>query len=328
MPGEVWRQVIRAGVESTPGVAVTPTRKMYWDAFTLAPTRDSRPVRVATGTRDNVRGHTQGPFAVGGSLTTRISPAELDELLSLAIDGTPVLDTPVGATLARRRVYTPDDTSSATIQTNDGAALWTASGVRANSMTLDGSVDGETNLSFDLFGSSFGTLGALTGVGTDRNVNYLEGWQATFSMAPFGSSTYTTYPALVFAYNITVGNNLGRVYTLNNTLNANRTSTGLIDITASLTFDASDAQGQQVIADWQTDGRRVIRLTFVGATNDIETGQTSTFMIELPGAWTAPDMTGETQGVRSYAQPMQYVYDSVLGAGIKITTINARTTLW
>lgn len=328
MPGEVWRSVIRAGKETTPGTAVVPTRKMYWDAFSLTPTRDSRPVRVATGTRDNVRGHTQGPFAVGGSLTTRISPAEVDELLELAIDGTPAVTTPSGGTLARQRVYTPDDTSSATIQMNDGAALWTASGVRANSMTLDGSVDGETNLSFDLFGSSFATLGALTGSVTDRNVFYLESWQATFSMAPFGSSTYTTYPNLVFAYNVTVGNNLGRVYTLNNTLNANRTSTGLIDITASLTFDASDAQAQQVITDWQADGRRVIRLTFLGTTADIEAGQTSMFQIELPGAWTAPDMTGETQSVRSYAQPMQYIYDSVLGAGIKITTINGRATIW
>jgi hypothetical protein len=324
VPGEVWRVEARAGKETVAGTAVTPTRRLYWDALVVSPERESRPIRVAKGTRDNIVGHTQGPFQVGGSFTTRIAPGELDEVLEMALRTGVTSSVAMGGTLARERAYTPGTTASATIEFFDGAQNWRCAGAQVNSLTLDGSVDGETTLSAEIFASDFVSIGSLTGTVTERPINFLEGWQGTFSLADFGSSTYTAYPDLVQTYGFTLGNNLGRVYTLNDTLAANRVSVGLLDVTANLGIDATGAFADDIVVNWRTDVKQVLKLEFLGPANGIETGQREMFRVEIPGAWTSPDMGGENQGVRSYGFPFQFVYDPALGAGIRMTTRNAR----
>jgi hypothetical protein len=301
---------------------------MYWDQFTIAPARESRPVHVALGRRDNVVGHTQGPFQVGGSLQTRVAPSEMDELLDITVQGNAPVTTPAMATLTRNRTYVPGTCRSQTVQFNDGAALWQAAGVQGNSFTIDGSVDGGVTFSFDLFATDIITLGALGGTPTDRTPLYLDGWQATFWMAPFGTSTFTQFTSLVLAYNFTFNNNLARVYTLNNSLAANRNALGLLEAGAQMTFDATSAQAATEISNWRTDVKKVLRLRFEGPANGIETGFNEFIQIDLPGAWMSPDMGGETQGVRSYQLPLTYVFDPNLAAGMKIVTQTARTALY
>jgi hypothetical protein len=328
MPGELWRVQARAGRETSEGTAVTPTRRLYWDALVVNPNRESRPVPVGTGTRDNVRGHTQGPFQVEGNFTTRIAPAELDEILELAIKQDAPVVTPMGATLARERTYIPGTVATATLEHDDAGLKWRTPGLRINSLTLTGSVDGEVTIDADLFGLDFVNIGALTGSPTERSPNFLDGWQGTFAIAAFGSSTFTSYGDLVQTYTFQLNNNLDRVYTLNDTLAANRISLGLLDITASFGVDATGAFADDIVTAWRADTKHVLRLQLLGPANGIESGQRELFQVEIPGAWTSPDMGGEVQGVRSYDFPFTYVYDSFMGAGIRIVTRTNRTSLW
>ena len=162
---------------------------------------------------------------------------------------------------------------------------------------------------------------------TQRTPNYLSGYQGTFEMAPFPATatpTYTRFDDLVMGYSFTFNNNLGRVYTLRNTQNAKRVSVGIIDVSGTLTFDAADAQAASELVNWRNDTKKVLKLTLPAAT-PIETTLYESLILELPGQWTAPDLSGETQGVRSYAFPVQYVLDSDLSA-CKVTIRCARTS--
>jgi hypothetical protein len=335
MAGEVYLVNARWGKETVEGTPVAPTRRLYVDAFTMNPNRESRPVRISTGGPDNVRDHVQGPFQVGGSFTTRIAANELDEFFELLLKTGVSATTPMGATNARERIYVPGTTATATIEAFDGALNWQTAGVRLNSFSMEGSVEGETSISGELFGTAFTSIGSLSGgVLAERNPKYLEGWQATFSIADFGTSVYTAHSDLAMTYSLTMGRNLGRVYTLNNSLNANRISSGLLDVGATIGVDAVGAFADDIVARWRNDQKNVLKIEFVGPSTGtagvdiIETGQPYMVRFEIPGAWTSPDMSAEQQGVRSYNFPFTYVYDANLAAGIKVTVRSGKTTLW
>lgn len=319
--GDLYLTELRAAKEVTPGVAITTmTRRMYLDAVTFNPTVDSEPIRVQTGTRSNVVGVRKGPFQVAGSFSTRVSPSELVEIFDLAMNGTPTITTPMTATNARDRTYLPGSLASATFEYNDSALIYRVAGARVNTWTLEGSPDGDTTLSGEFFATNHVTIGAMTGTVTQRTPTYLNGYQGLFSMAPFPATatpTYTQFDDLVMGYSFTANNNLGRVYTLRNSQAAKRVSVGLLDVSGAITFDAADAQAASELINWRTDVKKVLKLELRSATT-IEASLYESLTIEMPGQWTSPDLSGETQSVRSYSFPIQYVLDPDLAA-IKVT---------
>ena len=317
--GDLYLTELRAAKETTPGTAITTmTRRLYGDEVSFSPNVDVEPIRAQTGTRTNVVGIRKGPFQVTGSLTAGIAPSEMVEWFDLAINGTPTVSTPMGGTLTRDRVYLPGTLASATFEYNDAALIYRVAGARINTWTLDVDPTGDASFSAEFFATNHVTIGAMTGTVTQRTPDFLSGWQGTFEMALFGSSTYTTFNDLVMGASFTMNNNLDRVYTLRNTQAAKRVSVGLMDASATMTFDAADAQAATELINWRTDVKKVLRLTLVSQTA-IEGALFPSVIIEMPGAWSAPDLAGTTQNVRSYSFPLQYVLDSNLGGGIKVT---------
>src|SRR5688572_27948817 len=108
--------------------------------------------------------------------------------------------------------------------------------MRGNSLTFAGSAMEENTLSVDLFGTDV-TTGSLTGALSERTPSLFYGWQTRMYIVAFTVTPGTTpVPGLLRDWSVQFSNNLGRVYTADNTLAANRITSGELDITATLTF--------------------------------------------------------------------------------------------
>src|SRR5262245_56593032 len=331
MPGEVWRSQVEAGVETTWGVAVAGSRQLYplLEGFALTNEREGRPKRMAVNSRANVRGFTSGPDLVGGTARVDMSPEELIEWLLITLQGAVTPSTPGGATLARLWTFTPGGTTldSATFRYNDGAQAFIAAGMYGQSITFAGSADGEYTATVELFGKSLAT-GALTGGLAQRTPEFLEGWQAQLYIDAFGGTPGTTLVVALTDWNVVLGNNLTRKYYADHDRAANKIPIGVLDATAELTFEASEAASLTEFTNWNNDVARLVRLEFLGPTNGIETGQRRFLTIDLPGNWMSPQLSGEGEGTREYTFTLQAKYDSVNGFMARVRAQNARTAAW
>ena len=145
----------------------------------------------------------------------------------------------------------------------------------------------------------------------------------------FGGTPGTTVQAgLLTAWEVTINNQLGRIYTADNTLAANAVTTGELEITASLTFLATAAQALTEFTNWGAGTKRLVRIEHQDETGFIETTFRRFVTIDIPGAWTAYDLGQVEENVRAYRLSLQYVYDSVLAAGVQIRCQNNRTTAY
>lgn len=329
MAGELWRGTIQIGKETTPGTSVAATRKLYWRNPNLSINRAVRLHKFATATRDNQRAATNGPVEAGGRFEFPMSSSESLEIFNMAISSAPVITTPGGATLARLWTYKPTvSTDSATVEWNDGARDWEGAGMRVQSLTMAGSVGEENLISGELFGTNV-VQAALTGALADRVPEFIEGWQTKLYIDAFGGTAGTTVVAgSLINWSVTIGNNLGRKYTADNTLAANSVTSGELAIDATLTFEAAPATALTEFGNFNTATKRLVRLEFQDETGFIETTMRRFVTIDLPGVWTAIDLTGEDAGTRVYQFTLSYVYDSALAAGIVIRAQNSRTAAY
>jgi hypothetical protein len=295
--GQLWSATVQVGKETTSGTPVAATRKMYWRDPVLTATQDPRPKRFATGTRDNVRGYTNGPKQVAGSFTVPMSADEMIELLLATVQGSVTPTTPSGSTNARLWTFKPSTTlDSLTVEWDDGARTWQGAGIRGNQLKIEGGAMDENVVSLDLFGTDL-VAGSLTGSLTERVPTFLEGWQARLYIDTFGSAFGGTLMSqLLRNWSVTFNNQLGRVYTADNTLATNRITTGELEVNATLTFDAAAAQALTEFNNWQAGTKRGVRLEFVGPAADIEAGvsEVQTMTLTTPVGNLLPVFMGQT----------------------------------
>jgi len=327
MPGELWREVLQIGKETVAGTGVAATRKLYCRSVSFARSRASRPQRFATGGRDNVRAHTQGPVEAGGSVALPVSADELVEFLLMGVQGGV---TPVAAAGAQLWTFKPGLTlDSATIERNDGARTQRLVGSQVNQLTIAGTVGGENLATLELFAQNREEGVSLTTALADRSPTFFEGWQTNCYIDNFGGTAGTSIlTGSLLEWNITVNNQMGRIYTAANTLAASGVSIGELEISASFRLLATSASVATEIANWDSDTKRLIRLEFLGPANEIGGTARRFVTVDLPGVWTSPDTNQDENGVRAWSFPFQYVYDPALAAGVVIRCQNARTTAW
>ena len=332
MSGELWREIVQMGQESTPGTPVAATRKVYLMNVSATKERASRPKRFAVGRRDNVLDHRQGPVGAGGSIEFDMSGAEAVEWFLLGLEGGVTPTQPIGATTAQRWVFTPGGTTldSATIERNDGANVQQLQGVRVNRMTIRGSTREANTVVCELFATDRDdTFPALTGGLTDRVPSYFEGWQTNFYVTGFGGTAGAGQVSdALISWEVVINNNLARRYFARDSLAASRVDTGVMDVTATVTLDASAATYLSEVADWLADTKRLVRLEFLGPADGIETGFREYVTVDLPGAWTSPDLNQADENARAGRFPLQYVYDPTNAYGIQVTAQNDRATAY
>lgn len=326
MAGELWREVVQVGKESSYGVDAAATRKLYLMNVKVDDKPESRPKEFATGSVDAVRAHTLGPSIVDGSAEVSMSADELLEWLECMF-GAATVSTPGGGTLSRDHTYKPSAASSSMVlERNDGAIARQALGVMVNQMKIAGSVEKDNQATFDFICSDLQDA-ALTGSLTDRVPTFMEGWQTNFYLQAFGSAPPGSQISdALISWEVTVNRNLTRKRWAKNDRATHGLRAGKIAINASLTLEASASQTATELANYLAQTKRVATLEFLGPADEIETGFRRTVTINLPGSWSTRDYSGADNGTRVYQFGLQYVYEPTsLAAGLKIVCRNART---
>jgi hypothetical protein len=325
MAGELWREVVQYGKETTAGTAVAATRKAYLQGVSFTKQRDARYHKFATGSRDNTRAFTSGAVQAGGSVKVPVSADELIEWLAVTLQGGVTPTTPSGATNARLWTYTPGTSlDSMTIERNDGANLQRLVGVRGNQLTIAGSVGGDNAATIDLFAQDRedAWAGPLTAALTDRTPNFLEGWQTYLWIDSFGGTPGSTMiPYGLINWNLVIGNNLGRKYTARNTKAASAITFGELDVTATLVLEASAAQAVSELANWNADTKRLVRLEFVGPANEVEVGANEAQTVTITGTPTGGTFTLTAFGATTSAIAYNAASAAVQAALEALTTI-------
>ena len=254
-----------------------------------------------------------------------MSAEEILEILNIGVSGDPVITTPSGGTTTRLHTYKPGDTDTATIEWFDGKRGWIGAGYRANTLTFEGSADGDNNVSADLFGTGI-EAGTVTPGLTERDPTFIQGFQTRLFADTFAGTPGTTeLEGTMVNWNVQIMNNLGRFYGAANTQTAKRTTTGDLDVTASLTFDSDDAATLTEFDNWIDGTKRMLRLEFQDETRFIEGTLRPFVTIDIGGVWTAVDLTGDTNGVRTYSLTFQSIYNATQAAMVVVRAQAPRT---
>jgi hypothetical protein len=325
MPGELWRSTTQIGLESVPGTSVPATRKMYFREPVLTREREPRLYRFATGSRDNARAQTLGPVEAGFTGNMPMSSEEIIELLLMTVKAGVTPTTP-GGTLPRLWTFTPGVTlAAATVEWDDGARAWEATGSHINELTITGNVNEENIVEFEGFSRNV-VQEPLTPALSDRVPTFIEGWESKIYIENLGGVPGTTViPAFLQAWEVTIANGLERQYFADNTLSAGAINIGELEVTAELTVSAVSAQALTEFNHMDAEQYRLVRLMF-GDNEVIETTYKRFVTIDLPGGWSAVELGEDNAGARMYRLSMQGIYDSSLGAGLQIRAQNSRIT--
>lgn len=329
MAGELWRETIQIGKETTPGTSVAATRKMYFENVSMDRKREARLHEFATGTPDQARAQTLGAVEAMGSFEMALSSDEIVEIALITIQGGVTPTTPGGATLSRLWTFKPGvaDLDSASIERDDGARVRTLAGARGNSLRFQGRVGGDNRVSVELFGTDYVT-DTLTGALASRTPTFIEGWETKAYIEAFGGTPGTTPLAGLLNWNIQIQRNLGRVYTANNTLGANRVAPGKINVSGSFLVDAQDAAAQQLLTDWDAETYRMLRLEW-GQNEIIETTLKRFVTLDVPLALSDPGLNAEDQAIRAYEFTFNGLYEpTTLAAMLQLRAQNTRLTAY
>lgn len=326
MAGELWRATFQIGKETTPGTTVAATRKMYFEPDSrLSRDRAPRPHRFATASRDNVRAFTLGSTVVGGTLKMPLSASEIVEFLLIGIKGGV---TPTGAGTPKLWTFTPGTTlDAATVEWDDGARAWEAGGCYANKLKFSGNVKDANMVEAEVFGLNM-TTAALTGSLTDREPDFIEGWETKLYVDAFGGTAGSTQvTGTLINWEVEIDNQMARKYFAGNTQNANGVVVGELEVKAKLTFEAAPSGTGTEFTNWDGATKRLVRLMF--GDNEVIDGSDKKFVtIDIPGAWDAFDLGGSDEGTRVYELGLQYIYDVTNAFGLQIRAQNARTAAY
>lgn len=277
MPGERWLTEVRAAEEVTYGVRVTPaTRKLYLTNPVFTDDGENTPATFETGTPDNVRGANTSSRMPTGSASLPLSSDELVEYLLMTLNGTVTPTTPAGGTLARDWVFSPSTTSdSASIEWNDGARVWAATGTRVNTMSFTGEVGGDQMVNLGFFASDL-TIQSLTGSVTDRVPSFMRGWELRTYFGALGTdpATLNSTPYAVKSYTVNINNNLQRKFLGNNTQAMTAAIRGNLGVDGTVMFEASNAQAATEVANYRAGTTRMMRLE-LGNNSQIESSPTT-----------------------------------------------------
>jgi len=334
MPGEIFTGSARAGVETVYGTAVVPTRKLYpGDDSSIDVGGTNVRHTLMAGTRSRMRASSRGVQEPGGSYSMPTESAEILEILRIGVDGAPIITTPTGGITTRIHTYLGgvNPLSSMTYQFFDGALPWQMVGTYAGEVRFTGAPGpgGENQVAGSLFGSSL-TQTALTGTVTDRTPIPYAGWEAALAIDSVGGTDNYGGTVIAAAQSVTewdvlaANNNPARIYTAANTRNAQAVVLGEFDATGSLSFLASGARALTEYNDFVAGTQKRIRIT-LGNNSILEGALLSFVTVDVQIVWTAFDLTGESEGVRTYSAEFAYIHDATSGFASRVRCQNART---
>lgn len=330
MAGELWRSQVAVALQLGSTIVQPATRRCYWTDPSIMVTQPNKVHRAAVGRRDNVFAVTYGANQASGKLSSPMSAEEILEILSMGISGSPVITTPATGVLTRLHTYKPGDTATATIEWFDGKRGWIGNGFKCDTVDIAGSIDGDNMISAGLFGADV-VPGTVTPNMSERDPTFIESWQTRLYVDAVGGTAGTTaMPGTLVNWNVSIKNALSRVFTASNSKAADRVIAGELDVTAKLTFDADGGPGGAAtgpideFTNWTNAVPRMIRIEFQDETAFIETTLRRFITLDIGGMWTAVDISGSAQGVRTYTLDFQSVYNATMASMLTIRSQAAR----
>lgn len=330
MPGELWRQRIQYGKETTYGTAVPATRIAYLQSIGLTAPPDIRERAYDVGRRDNVLSVGRGPDAVAGPVALAMNADELVEWALVTFAGGITPTTPVGATLARLWTFGTGTTlNSMTLERNDGARVGRWTGIQGNEFTVEGNAAQGNTVTIAAMGAAVDdTFSTLTGALTDRVPDDMEGWQTRFFIDALGATPGTTeITDLLVSWRIRMSNNMQHKKMADGTRNFNKINIGRLSLSAELRFEAAAAAAATELTNANAGTTRLLRLEFQNPNaNSIETGYRHFCRLDIPGIWGAIDRSQEGAGSREYGFPLSYIYDPTNAFGVRLQLQNSRTS--
>lgn len=331
MPGNLYLQEFRAGLESTYATPATPSRRIYFRpgaGFNRG--GETRRHQFLTGTRDNTLEGTPAPQMPVGPFSLPVSCDEANEILAMCL-APATITTPAGGTNSRLHTFLPGTNSSGTLQWHDGSRPWQMAGCYVNSLKIAGSANGPNEISGEFFAAAV-TQTALSGTATARTPSFMEGWETTLYLDTFGGADNYGTTAIaaaqsVVSWEVNINNNLGRKFTAANTNAMQSAVVNPLEVTGTLKFEAAGAQSLTEYNNFVAGTKRRLRLKF-GLNDLIEGSLYQEFRVDVPIVWTSMNLLGEDEGTRAYEAGFGYVYDSTPAFGVRIQTQSIRTANW
>lgn len=324
--GETWRGMLAAGGETVYGTPVAATRRLYYREPTLTRERAPREHRYMTGNRANNMSQTLGPVVVGGQA---VIEASADEFVEVCLTGVKGGMTAVGlGSGAYQWDFQPGNgpLDSATYEYNDGAEQWRAYGIYINTITLEGTPEGENLATLEYFGLEKELFGSPANPIT--RVPYIhEGWETLAYIDGFGTYGSTLIQHAVTMWRVAFNNNLGRKYFADNTLATGKVTVGRVDVTGEIGLEMSEAIAATEYANWDAQTKRSIMLSF-GNNSVIGGGIERHIDLTVHGAWTSADTNQEGAGTREMRMGIGGVFEPTSGDVIHWRLVNGRATAW
>lgn len=220
----------------------------------------------------------------------------------------------------------------------DGYNPWQARGAKYEELKFTGDPKADTKMTGTWWSRDLVTTNdpltpftAMTPSLPDRSVNFHQGYAVQLYLDPFGSPPGTTLVQGAFVqWDLTIKNNMARKYFGDNTTAAGNVILGELMVQASITLEGN-ATGLAEYANWKGTQRRIARIVIGNAAVDPAIG-TSVFKpqtwLDIPGAWTAVDLSPESDGSKAFKFSLDYIYDSVNAFGVQATVITSRPTAY
>lgn len=321
---------LQAGFEASPGVAATPTRKLYAVA---APTVDS-PIswyNDTTGTYANRRRVTKGRTRASWRITDLATFEDLHWWFYLLVEGTPNESIGTDPSVLIHEFIPDLDTDtlrSATLEWGDPGNKYTSSQAYANSFTLRGNSDSDSEMGWmletELIARTFAPLAAFTAL-TDRETEVItaRGTQCFIDDDPVGIGT-TEVETLI---NWSVSGAINRhtkafskdefYVALGRTGRQGRT----FDAQVTLEFE-DDTEFEKYRST--TPVQRAIRLSRDGS--EIATGENRNLTLDLLGYWSAVSF-GNREGNKTITLSLQAGYDASEAYDAKFAITNDQAAI-
>jgi hypothetical protein len=171
--------------------------------------------------------------------------------------------------------------------------------------------------------------GGVTPALTDRVPYFVEGWECQPYLDAFGAVPGTTaLVGEVISWDIDIKNNFARKYYAGNTTATGDVKIGELAITATVTMEGLAAAFTEY-GNWDTGVKRLLRLTLGNNGGVIGTSTLKPqISFDIPGVWTAVDLTPEDSNSKAYKFTLDYIYDPTNAFGFQATAISSRATAY
>ena len=218
-----------------------------------------------------------------------------------------------------------------TMEWYDGYNPWQARGCKAEELKFTGDIKADTKLDAQVWARELATantvppFAAVTAGLPDRTPNFIQGWEARLYADPLGATPGTTVmPGTMTMWDVTIKNNMGRKYFADNTQATGAIVLGELMVQASITLEGN-ANAMAEYANWDAATKRLLRIEL--GNNGAGIGTTALkprMLIDVPGSWTAVDLTPEDNGTKAFKLTYDYVYDVTNAFGVAVSVYSSR----